>query len=508
MAKGQGEVRKNPFTGPKPLERGSTLYGRDTELNDLLDMLFAERILVLHSPSGAGKSSLLNAGLIPELISEEEGGFAEDGGFDVLPVLRVNRLLPPEPGEERREGFNRFSTSAALCLEEQLPAEERLPLAELDGMTLAAYLDRRREARGEKRPELLIFDQFEEALTLDRSDTGAKVAFFKQLGQSLRARHRYVIIAIREDYLAALAPYKLKLPTGLRNAFRLDLLGHEGAMEAVKGPAQEAGVPFAEEAARQLVDDLRRVTEMDEEGETRETLGLHVEPVQLQVVCHELFRDLPGETKSIELSLLKEVGDVDQALAGYYTAEVEAAAAAAAIKERHVRDWVEGRLISEAGIRVQVLRADEKSQGLPHAAIESLVDAHLVRAESHRGAIWYELTHDRLVGPVKENNETWRQANLLPSSSRRRSGTGSSAPRTCSCGAKPWRRPRPGLPSRKTRSARRSGISCASHAMPPTRRPLSRSGRRPSNASGSWSKPRPWPTAAPSRPAGSPWGWP
>ena len=411
---GGGERRENPFTGPKPLERGDTLYGRDTELDDLLDMLFAERILVLHSPSGAGKSSLLNAGLIPEVLSEEEGGLAGDDSFDLVPVLRLNRLLPPEPGEDRSEGFNRFAVSAMLSVEEELPAEERTPPAGLAGMTLVQYLDRRREARGETRPELIIVDQFEEALTLDRTGTEAKVAFFVQLGQCLRARHRYAIIAIREDYLAALAPYKLRLPTGLRNAFRLDLLGYKGAMEAVQGPAKKAGIPFAGDAARRLVDDLRRVTEMDDAGQARETLGPYVEPVQLQVVCHELFRDLSPETKRIELSLLQDVGDVDQALAGYYAAETEAAAEAAGVNERHVRDWVEQRLISEAGIRIQVLRTNEQAQGLAHAAIERLVNAHLVRAESHRGAIWYELTHDRLVGPVREDNERWRQENLVP----------------------------------------------------------------------------------------------
>ena len=59
------------------------LHGRDAELRDLLDLLIAERIVLLHSPSGAGKSSLVQAGLIP-LLAEE--------GFAVLPLIR-----PTEP---------------------------------------------------------------------------------------------------------------------------------------------------------------------------------------------------------------------------------------------------------------------------------------------------------------------------------------------------------------------------------------------------------------------------
>ena len=41
-----------------------------------------------------------------------------------------------------------------------------------------------------------------------------------------------------------------------------------------------------------------------------------------------------------------------------------------------------------------------------------LTDAHLVRAESRRGATWYELAHDRLIEPVKEDNARWREVNL------------------------------------------------------------------------------------------------
>ena len=281
-------------------------------------------------------------------------------------------------------------------------------------LSLGQYLDARRAELGMRLPELLIFDQFEEILTFDSADHEPKHAFFKELGLALRARHRSAIFAIREDYLPALEQYRGMVPTGMKNTFRLDLLGADGALEAVKGPAEEAGVPFEADAAQQLVDDLRRTTVMDGTGQASETLGPHVEPVQLQVVCHELWRDLPAGTKSIGQPLLKDVGDVDQALAGFYAAEVERAAAQAGVKERPVREWVEGQLISKAGIRTQVLRTSEAEQGVSHAALDSLVDAHLVRAESRRGATWYELTHDRMVGPVKVDNERWRQLHLVP----------------------------------------------------------------------------------------------
>jgi hypothetical protein len=49
--------RPNPYVGPRAFRTGEALYGRGRELNELMNLLIAERIVLLHSPSGAGKSS-------------------------------------------------------------------------------------------------------------------------------------------------------------------------------------------------------------------------------------------------------------------------------------------------------------------------------------------------------------------------------------------------------------------------------------------------------------------
>src|SRR5512143_3076241 len=79
------EPRPNPYVGPRAFQQGETLYGRDREVQELLDLLIAERIVLLYSPSGAGKSSLLNAALIPRLRAED---------FHVRPPVRVNTEAP------------------------------------------------------------------------------------------------------------------------------------------------------------------------------------------------------------------------------------------------------------------------------------------------------------------------------------------------------------------------------------------------------------------------------
>jgi hypothetical protein len=81
----------NPYVGPRPFRPGEPLYGRDHEADQLADLLIAKRIVVLHSPSGAGKTSLIQAALIPALRA---------AGFTVLPIVRVNRA-PPANGPGR-----------------------------------------------------------------------------------------------------------------------------------------------------------------------------------------------------------------------------------------------------------------------------------------------------------------------------------------------------------------------------------------------------------------------
>ncbi len=50
--------------------------------------------------------------------------------------------------------------------------------------------------------------------------------------------------------------------------------------------------------------------------------------------------------------------------------------------------------------------------GLDDQAIRALIDTHLVRAESRRGAVWFELAHDRLIDPIRASNDAWYQVNL------------------------------------------------------------------------------------------------
>ena len=282
MSKPDGSAPANPYVGPRPFQTGERLYGRDRERAELRDLLIAQRIVVMYAPSGAGKTSLIQAALVPEL---------EQIDFHVLPIIRVNQPL----ANGWNHGSNRYVHSALLSLDSALPPSDQRGAKELAAMTLSDYVLARRRPVDSASSDVFIFDQFEEILTLDPTDLEAKRAFFADVGQLLRNEERWAIFSLREDHLAALDPFLPAIPTRLATPFRLDLLGPEAARLAMQQPALSAGASFTDEAAQHLVDDLRRVRLQQPDSSTQERLGPYIEPVQLQVVCQRLWQHL-GES--------------------------------------------------------------------------------------------------------------------------------------------------------------------------------------------------------------------
>ena len=389
---------RNPFVGPRPLEMGQKIFGRDREIEELYYLLSAERVVLLHSPSGAGKSSLVQAGLIPRL----------DQLFDVWGPTRVN-LQPPE-GDFG--GVNRYVRSTNLGFEARIPLERQRSPELISAMSLPEYFVGRPRRRSAPSNVVLIFDQFEEILTVDPLALEAKHEFFEQLGKLLQDPRVWALFALREDYLAPLDPYAEQVPTHLKNRFRLDLLGRDAAQEAISRSVEEGGRQFEPEAVKRLVSDLATMQVQRPDGTFASQTGPYVEPLHLQVACRGLWERIAQDKMTIDLGDIRSFGDVTNALAEYYEHEVAVIAGGQITVERAVREWVGGKLITPGGIRGQVLKGAGESEGLDNDLIGRLVNTHLVRGEQRAGAVWYELSHDRLIEPVRKNNATWFDAHL------------------------------------------------------------------------------------------------
>jgi WD40 repeat protein len=192
--------RTNPYVGPRPFESSDAqrFFGRERESAELFSLIIAHRAVLLYSPSGAGKSSLLNAAVIPRL---READLVVDSAR-----VSANWTLP--------------STS-------------------------------------DPRSRVLVFDQFEE---LFRSLTAAeRSSFLAQLAGALeeeRERDLRVVLSMREEWLASIEPHEDLFPEDLQTRYRLDRLSAMAAADCIAKPVETAGMKFAQEAAEALATDL------------------------------------------------------------------------------------------------------------------------------------------------------------------------------------------------------------------------------------------------------------
>ncbi len=420
-----------PFVGPKPIAMGRLLFGRDREVRTLTDLLLGKRIVLLHAPSGAGKSSLVNAGLIPAL---------ESYGLNTLPIIRVNKGLSSAL-VTTSTGPNRYRASMLQSLEEGRLAPTPLLPTEFGTMHLADYLKRRNAQAMEQVAQVLIFDQFEELLTADPFDLEQKRAFLTDVGEALRDPQLWALFVVRDDYVGPLEPYLQFIPTQLSVRLRLELLTRAAAAEAIQRPARseavatEATETFTPEAAERLAGDLSRVLVREDSGSLKPEAGLYVEPLHLQIVCKELWDRKPAQMQQVDDSFIeaaiasvdnklrnyysnseiKKLTAVDMFLADYYARSVQETAVNNKVDEWRVRHWFDLRLITAQNIRGQVMESDETSMGLPLGAVRELIDVHyLARQERRRGINWFELAHDRLVHPIRGDNQRWFQTHLSP----------------------------------------------------------------------------------------------
>jgi len=238
-----------PFVGPRPFKRedASLFFGRTDEADELLSLVIAEREVLLYAQSGAGKTSLLNAGLRPLLEKE---------GFDVLPVSRVRYQSSKEIETEQIANvyvFNVVTGWSALAHN----------VMQLNAVSLPDFLDElppQLDKEGLPRPRLLIFDQFEELFTFYPERASDRRAFFEQARDALgRNRLLRVIFAMREEYIAELTPYASILPEKLRTRFRLERLREAAALQAVTEPLTRSRFSFAPGVSEKLVGDLLQV---------------------------------------------------------------------------------------------------------------------------------------------------------------------------------------------------------------------------------------------------------
>ena len=187
-------------------------------------------------------------------------------------------------------------------------------------------------------PLVWIFDQFEELFSYYEHRWNERTAFVQELVEAMKKFSELnVVLSLREDYIAKLEPYSIYFPNKLRTRYRLERLLEGAAIEAVKRPVEGGGRRYDDGVPQAIVRDLLETHSRDLRGNRVTVKGEFVEPVQLQVVCLNLWDSIPPGETVITRRQLETSGTVDEALRKFY--------------EDTITDVVRQKLASELSLR-------------------------------------------------------------------------------------------------------------------------------------------------------------
>jgi hypothetical protein len=387
-------------------------YGRDSEKYELLQLVLAERLVLLFARSGVGKSSLINAGLLEPLRSKRYFPLVvrvSGSSNDPLPNLYDSIKAEVAAASER----------AGIEFE---PRDE----SAWNKASLWHFFKTFEIWREDKLlSPVLILDQFEELFTLfSETQREQLIHELANLVRGTRPRESRnddakrisdtpppvkVVLSLREDFYANLEELRDRIPAIYKAALRLNPLTREQASTAIVEPARLVGESYSTPAFTWSDEALGRILDFLSEqqlGEGKTKLGDEVEPFQLQLICQH-FEAAVSE-RQLSTVTATDLGGNDalrRILSGFY--ETSLRKICAKFKDqgdlrKKLEHLCEYGFITGRGRRL--LREEstiKQEDGIAPEILHELVELRLLRKEPRVGDNYYELTHDTLIEPIQ-----------------------------------------------------------------------------------------------------------
>ena len=382
-------VPRVPYRGICPFRYAdhAIFFAREEETVELASLVSVYRGVLLYGDSGAEKSLLLNAGLMPLLIDR---GFApmrvrvqprEDAELVIEPLLAPD---DPDGAPASDEAADSGDPAARMTLS-------------VSGFTdyVAGVVDGRRP--------FVIFDQFEELVTLFDMPAAQQLQrrlaalIAELLHGPLRVK---LLLAFRDDYLGKLKELLADCPELVDQALRLASPSVDALPTIITGPFDRYPGHFEHPLPPGLREKL-----IDALGK-RFGAG-EVSLSEVQTVCLRLWQsDTPaalleqrGVQGLLEDYLGEAIDQMPQQLQG----------AAIALLAQMITDAGTRNVISAADL-FQRVREHESRQtpAVLEQALERLSQSRLVRRERRRDLDLYEITTEFLVPWISRRREEHR----------------------------------------------------------------------------------------------------
>ena len=408
------QLTRYPGTQSFESTQRDIFFGRDIDIEKLTQMIELERMVLVYAKSGIGKTSLINAGVLP--------GLQEKGSYTFHKIrFGAWQENKPSPCEIASGSFSHLHNSPNFI--DKIIYKDR-------GLWYHSKLwqiGQQEMNKPEEETLLLIFDQFEELFSYPEDQVTefkqelAELLFTvvpqrftdqKELMSEIKpgfisadeeailfAQPKVkILFAIRNDRMSQLNRMSDYIPRILLKHYELLPLTNEQAFDAICKPAQlEGGFSspqfiYSNEALTEIMNFLTK------EG----TQNDNIESFQLQILC----KVVEGKVKNLNIKeiLPAHIVPVKDIYQNYYDNLIEDLPVDKG-KKLLVRIMIEDGLIEEATKRRLQLAGEqiEFKFHIESDLLNELINERLLRVEERDNFKLYELSHDTLVAPIIES---------------------------------------------------------------------------------------------------------
>jgi len=391
-------INRYPGVVPFSTEQKEVFLGREKDSEALYNLVIREKITLLYAKSGLGKSSLINAGLIPILAEKSK----------IEPIfIRLGAYQKGKNISPKENILQKLPTSEKIDYLDKITPNKESIWYQLKKLSLN---------KQEKITYLLIFDQFEELFNYPEEQitvfkTALADAIYKEMPDEVWEKYENLLenneldlddktldtleskipvkllFSIREDKYSLLNRITDALPDTGEHRHTLKTLNIEQAKEAIIIPAQKEDDYFSSKAFTYTPEALNKIISFLSKKEEQS-----IETTQLQILCNRI------ESLNLLEITPEVIPNFDDVFLDFYRNALEA------ISE-------EERMQAQIFVEDELIRKDNRVSLDKNICLEKvsentlniLVNRHLLRAERNTvGGFSYEIAHDTLVDSINQ----------------------------------------------------------------------------------------------------------
>ncbi len=391
--------RRYPGVISFTVQQQNIFFGREDDIIQLHNLIRNNKRILLYSKSGIGKSSLLNAGVVPKLQNDYNTinirFYLYNKEEIVSPVECLQQIINDIAKGTDTNDFDKIITRSKT------------------DKTL--WYDFKKLQAADSRKIVLIFDQFEEFFSYPvkmREEFKQQLYEVANIDLPQSIYHYFAdnsekediedhplltsnldvrsVFAIRYDYLSQINELSDVFSDIQENYYELKPLNINQARDAILKPANRDGEYSSRnfEYDADAVDLILKYLIND--------IAQQIETTQLQIICQKIEDKIcDGIITSVSP---EDVPDFKNIFLDFYTGAIDKLPET---EQKKARILIEDKLISDK----KRISLDGKTciKHISKSSLSQLVDIHLLRAEKNTlGGFNYELSHDTLVEPISE----------------------------------------------------------------------------------------------------------